>query len=259
MKQLMEYKIISGRTVEIRRSYLSVRSGSQPKKRGLRRAGASSMKKILANKLSSARRLAQKINVNFHPRDGWVTLKYDAAHLPPDFEAAVENMNKFLRVLRREYRKRKGHAPLIIWETANWSPKRKAPARLHQHMVVPADAIDLVRQLWRGGSVITVELDGSGDYSAIASYMEDNVHGRPQKKKWHCSRGMAEPIYTEPVPVSDVEGIQPEKGSIINAHDKSVDEDGVVVSTYLRCTLPEAPRVRGGQIYMTRRGGRKNE
>lgn len=259
MKKLMEYKIISGRTVEIKRSYLSVRSQSeQKKKRGARKAGNSSLRKILANKISSARRLAQIINSNYGAGDGWMTLKYDEAHLPADYEGAERDMENLLKKLRREYRKLYGRAPLLVWVTANWSPRRKAPARLHQHMVVPADAIELVRRLWWGGSVIAVEMDNRADHSDLAAYIEDNVHDRPGAHHWHTSRGMARPIYTEPVEVEDIEEIKPEKGSVIKEHSSSVDEDGRVTCTYLRCVLPEAPRVRGGQIYLTRRA-RKNE
>ena len=258
MKKRMEYKIISGRTVEIRRVWMPVRDKSQGQEhRGLRKAGNTSLRKITANRIASERKLAQRINCNMGRGDGWMTLKYDGEHLPESYELAYADMERFLRILRREYRKETGRTLLMFWVTANWSPRRKAPARLHQHMVVPADAIELVRRLWQGGSVIAVEMDNRGDHSDLASYMVQNVHGRPGKQHWHCSRGMKMPIVTEPVEVEEIEDLKPEKGSVIRAHDSIEDEDGQVVSSYLRCVLPAAPEIRHGRIVMRPGSGRR--
>ena len=61
MRKLMEYHIISGRTVETRRTWLP--SGpTVRKKRGIRRAGASSLKKIKANEKSCVMNLARSSN-----------------------------------------------------------------------------------------------------------------------------------------------------------------------------------------------------
>lgn len=248
----MEYKIISGRTVEIKRSYLSVRPGEK-KRRGTRKAGRSSCRKIKANELSAARELARLINVNFPAGSGFLSLKYVNAQLPADFEAAKACVGRFMRRLRTAYRRETGHAPKLILVNANWSPRRQAPARLHHHLILPADGIELARKLWPGGGFSLECLDSRADHSALAEYLIENLHGMPNEKHWHPSRNLDRPIYTEPVPVDDVEGVKAEKGSVIKEHRVSVDEEGRTTAAYLRCVLPEAPRVRGGQIYLTRR------
>lgn len=263
MRKLMEYKIISGRQVEIKRTYLSVRlPGEGKKKRGTRKAGSSTEKKLKRNEQEAAKEFARTIAVNFQPGDGFFSLKYDEGHLPGalphgDFTKAKGVANKFRDKFRKAYKKEHGRNPKTILVNANWSPKNKRPARVHHHLLVPADGIELARRLWESfggvGTASYTGLDSSGDYSNLASYLIENLERIPNEKHWHPSRNLDKPIYTEPVPVEDVEGIQAEKGSVIKAHEKSTDEDGHVVGTYLRCVLPEKARVRGGQIYLTRR------
>lgn len=263
MKKLMEYMIVSGngRIVEKRRSWMPVRQKGEPKPtRGVRKAGASSEKKIKANETESARELARAINSTVQAGDLWIALKYDNEHLPESYEEAADDMSRFLRVLRREYRRRFGELPWLFWVTANWKPEKNGegrPARLHQHMLAPANALELIRELWKGGGINIELLDNRVDHSDIAFYMVGNVHGRPGKKKWHASRNVGRPVYTEPVEVQDVEGVQPEKGAVIKEHIATTDEDGRVVGSYLRCVLPEPVKVRGGQIVMPGRGRRK--
>ena len=258
MRKLMEYKIIAGRTVEIKRSYLSVRPGEK-RKRGTRKAGSSSLKKIRANEMNAARELARLINMNFPAGSGFVSLKYDNARLPEDFEAAKAFAEKYVRKLRRAYRRETGHNPKLILVNANWSPRRQAPARLHHHLILPADGIELARRLWPGGGFSLECLDSRADHSALAEYLIENLHGMPNEKHWHPSRNLDKPIYTEPVPVDDIEGVKAEKESVIKEHRVSTDEEGHVTGAYLRCVLPEAPRVRGGQIFLTRRKRRERE
>lgn len=256
---LMEYKIISGRTVEIRRSYLSVRQTGEKKRRGARRAGSSSLKKISANEREAVRILARQININFPAGSGFVSLKYDGDHLPADFESAKAHAEKFRRRFRAAYRRMTGHNPKSILVNANWSPRRNAPARLHHHFLIPEDGIELVRQLWDGGGFAVECLDNRADHTDLAAYLIGNLHGMPNEKHWHPSRNLGKPFVTEPVPVEEVEDIRAEKGSTIKDFLETKDEDGNVIGTYIRCVLPEAPRVRGGQIYLTRRTGRRQD
>ncbi|MBR5342589.1 MAG: hypothetical protein IK149_01685 [Oscillospiraceae bacterium] len=260
MKQLMEYKIISGRVTEIRRSWMPVRKPGEPKpKRAPRVAGTSSEKKIRANEINSAREAARIINANFGKGDAHIVAKYDDDHLPGDYEGAEADLNRALRVLRRLFKARAGRNPIVFFLTANWSPKRNAPARLHQHLVLEREAEPIFREIWQGGGYSMEELDNRGDHSDLAAYLVANVQGRPNKKKWHVSRNVSRPIYTEPEPVADVEDIKPEKGSVIKAHETNCDEEGRVTSCYLRCLLPTAPRVRGGKVVTPKkekRGGR---
>lgn len=265
MRKKMEYKIISGRTVEIRRSWMTV-DPSQRRPRGTRRAGASSLKKILANERETVLKMGRVINCNFSAESGdvFVTLKYVQDRRPAAYEEARKIFGKFLDLLRREYRKKTGRSLAAVWVTANWSPRGEHAAAEHHHAVMPSGAVELIRQLWpRYGGTGTVsisDLRDQGDYTPVAAYMLANVHGRPaNERKWSCCRGMERPIYTQPVEVRDIENVQPLPGSVITDSGRSTDDEGNVVGSYLRCRLDRPPKVRGGQIIfdrsMRRRGG----
>lgn len=276
MKKLMKYFIVSGRVVEEQISLLSSKA-VRKKPRGVRRAGGSSERKILRNETESGKRLARVVECNFSAGDGFLTLKYDVGHYPggqnhaenvpgsEGFEKAESNLGSFLRKLRTAYRKSTGKPLMAVWQTANRSPKRQAPARLHHHLVVPADAVELARKLWPAfggeGTVIAVDLDQDPDRSRLAAYMVANVNGRlPGMKGWSGSRGMAKPVVSEPEEVRSVDEMQPLKGAVIKEVRELTDEDGLVIGKYQRYVLEEAPRIRGGQIVLPRppkRGGRR--
>ena len=258
MKKLMEYKIISGKVVETRRSWMPVRQTGEPKPtRGVRRAGSTSEKKIKANETESARQLARVINATVQAGDLLASLKYDDAHLPADYAEAEAELSRFLRILRREFRKQYGRLPWCVWVTGNWSPKREAPARLHHHLVIERDAYELLGKLWQGGGLNIEMLDSREDHSDLAAYLVANVHGQPAKKKWHASRNVQRPVFTEPIEVNDVEDVQPEKGAVIKEHQTTVDEEGHVVGSYLRCVLTAPVKIRGGQIVIPGRRKRR--
>ena len=275
MRKLMEYHIVSGRTVETRRTWLP--SGpTERKKRGTRRAGASSLKKIMANARSCVLNLARVINCNFGAGDWFIALKYDDCHYPtgqaadPDQRREEEYQvarriltKKFLPRLRKDYQGATGKKLKAVWVTANWSTKRKHFTRIHHHLVIPSDALALAQTIWGqiGGLNGTMQaecLTGEGDYSRLAAYMIDNVQGRPAgENRWSGCRGMDKPIYSEPVEVRDVEDIEPLRDEIVKEVVEYTDEDGRVISKYMRGTMPERITVRGGQIVLPKRRGRK--
>ena len=234
------------------------------KPRGTRRAGTSSEKKIRANEKSSERNLARVINCNFEAGDIFCTLSYDSGHFSEyfNFDQAKEDLKKFRTKLRKVYNSQTGKKLKAIWVTANWSPHRGAPARLHHHMILPGDALEMARELWQQhggpGTFKMEDIDNRGDHSDLAAYMAENVHDRPAgENTWSCCRGMDRPIYTEPIEVTDMEDIQPEYGSIIMDVEENRDDDGVLISKYMRCKLKERPAVRGGQVVLPKKPGRK--
>ena len=265
MRKLMEYKIISGRVIETKRSWIPV-GMDYSKPRGTRRAGSSSEKKIRANEKSSTRNLARVINSNFDAGDIFCTLAYDSFHYPKGitYEDAKDSLKRFRAKLRKRYKAETGQTLKAIWVTANWSPHRHAPSRLHHHMILPADALTLARAIWEeigGQGTFKMEgLDNRGDHTDMAAYMMENVRDRPAgENKWSCCRGMDRPIYTEPVEVTDMDDMQPDYDSTIKDVEEFRDEDGVLIGKYMRCLLKERPAVRGGQVVLPRKNGRRKQ
>ena len=113
----------------------------------------------------------------------------------------------------------------------------------------------------RIGTVIVKDLDSDPDRTTLAEYMVGNVHGKlPGQKGWSGSRGLAQPVLSEPEEIQSVDELAPPPGAVIKDVREIQDEDGLVIGKYIRYVLPVAPRLRGGQIIMPRapkRGGHR--
>lgn len=250
MKRLMEYKIISGRVQETRRCWLdtSDRSEVSRRPRAPRKAGTSSKRKIIANENQSVRELARLINCNFGTGDLWLTLKYADERLPVDMDAAKVEIEKFLRKCRAAYKAETGKKLRYVLCTSHTSSSDGSPVRLHHHVVMDSLCYDIICRYWPAAEISYRIIDGRGDYTGIARYMVQNADKLPNKKKWSCSKGLIKPIYTEPVPVSGVEGIKTPAGAKITESMQHIDLESGLKSSYVRAVLPKAPRVRGGKV-----------
>lgn len=259
-KKLMEYHIISGSVIETRRSYLPARNGAK-KARGTRRAGASSAKKIVANERQEALRLGRLLNTNFG-EGGWlVTLKYDDSRLPENYEALCENGSKLMRKLNTLCKKEGAELKRVLIN-ANYNPKYQRPARLHHHLVVNEISLDLIRKLWPADQLHIRSLE-KNDLTELASYLVANVNEIGEgKKKWYSSQNLEKPVYSEPVEVTELDGIQIPAGALQTVQQPTYDEDGRQIGSYMRCLLAEKPTIKGGVIKIpkpAKRGGKKRK
>lgn len=259
-RKLMEYHIISGAVIETRRSYLPARNVA--KKRGCRKAGASSAKKIAANERQEALRLARILNTNFGMSGGYlVSLKYDENRLPQSYDELCENGSKLMRKLSTLC-KREGIELKRVLINANFSPKYQRPARLHHHLVINELPLDLLRKLWPEQQLYIRTLE-RGDLSELASYLLANGHDiGAGKKKWACSKNMDKPVFTEPEEVYELDGIQAPAGASNIVQLPTYDEDGRQIGSYMRCFLSVPPVIKGRRVIIPKppkRGGHKRK
>jgi len=246
MKVKMEYHIISGSVIETRRCWME--QGRKKQVRGQRKAGASSLSKIKANEKEQVRRLARILNANFGGGLLFVTLKYSNERLPADYKAAKENMAKFLRAARKRCGKFK-----YVGVTANWSPKRNRPARLHHHIVMDIADMDILAELWPEGEFHVKVIRSPRDLSDMAAYLCANVHNEPGEKTWSACKGLEKPVYTEPKEIEFVDGIQQLPNTAVLAAEQTTSEDGDITGSYMRVWTFVPVKVRGGQIVLPRR------
>ena len=71
--------------------------------------------------------------------------------------------------------------------------------RVHHHVVVNAEAAELLEQKWNYGLVHTEKLYRQDDYTPLAAYLLGQVRHREGKKKYSCSRNMVKPKVEEQV------------------------------------------------------------
>ena len=193
MVKIMEYKIISGNVLEIRRCRMTV--GSQPgRKRAPRKAGATSLKKIKQNEKAAERQLARSINCNFGTGALFLTLKYSDLRLPQSVQDAKKEAARFLRNLGRAYRKATGKKLRWILCTSETSSKTGEKVRLHHHIIMDRVDYELICRYWPAEELRYEILDGRTDHTDLAKYIIKNGSRTPNEKKWSCSRGLDKPI-----------------------------------------------------------------
>lgn len=263
MMKLMQYYILSGKVMETRRSYLPARA-LLPKKRGTRKAGASSLAKIKANEREQVKKLARILNCNLDKSWLHIVLNFDEEHLPANLEELDKIASKFFRTFRADFKKQTDRNPKYIFVPANWSPRKNRPARLHIHLIVESFSVDRLKELWKYGGVMSEDIDGRQDHTSLSVYLIHNIQlskAFKGRRVWNTSRGNLEkPIYTEPEEVSSYDGIDLPKDAIQTDFAMIEDEGGKIVGAYSRCILAEAPRIRGGQVIIkNNRGRRKRE
>lgn len=255
MVKIVEYKIISGSVIEIRRCRMPI--GAQAvRRRAPRKAAASSLKKIAQNERAAARRLARIINTNFGTGDLFLTLKYSDARLPANKADAKKTASKFLRNLGRAFKKQTGRKLRYVICTSDTSSKTSGKARLHHHIIMDRAAYELCCKYWPQAEMAYELLDGRQDHTDLARYILKNSSKDDKDHAWSTSRGLDKPIVTEPEPVTDFE-IKAPKGAEVREKTVYIDEDYGTASAYMRAVLDAKPTVRGETVHFPRQKNKK--
>lgn len=151
-----------------------------------------------ANERQAARKLARKINANFKPGDWHMVLTYKRGNRP-DAETAQKNITKFIKRLRREYRKC-GYELKYIHAT------EYLKTAIHHHFIIneisngEKTAISIARELWKDhGHIMLVPLYEDGEYRRLADYLIKETEQTfrqeetPFRQRYSCSRNLIIP------------------------------------------------------------------
>ena len=120
-------------------------------KRGKRRK-AKKPKQTDLNDKNARKYVERLINENFTDRDLWLTFTYDNEHLPPDgdIDAAIKNVQKFIRRVNYQRKKRGLPNARYVYVTA-YNPTEEI--RWHHHIVMDGDMdMDVVEGCWKQSS-----------------------------------------------------------------------------------------------------------
>lgn len=218
----------------------------------------SSPEKIQGNLNNAVRRAARILNENFRPGDGWLTFTYDAkqyervlkraAKMDPTkaeqdrlYEAAEHEMRLcFDRA--RPVLKKMGIELKYFAVTSDMDADTGELVRVHHHVVVPADCVQVVKEKWGGDEYTDPKrpewkdrLWEQEDYTPLAEYMVKQVRHMPDAKKWMSSRNL---IRSDPKPRKVLSGapLRPPKGCKLLYADPYT---GVRDCQYIRYLLPE--------------------
>lgn len=184
--------IKAGKTIEVYKSFVK-RTGVV--ERGDRKKlTPEEMDRI--NQLNAERKLRLKINANFKKGDPFITLTY-RKELRPTIEKAKQDIKKFIKGLRKHYKKQGGELKyIIVTEYEN-----KA---IHHHIIINdiENIAKVVCELWIYGRPDFKYLDGTGQYKDLAAYLiketsktykKNKAEGKGNKQRYSCSRNLVMP------------------------------------------------------------------
>jgi len=117
------------------------------------------------------------------------------------FVSGQKDMENFIRRLRRACQK-EGITLKYLSVTSDMDGQTGAEARLHHHLIVNAEAAELVHRKWTDGEAWDREMyNVNGDLSALASYMIRQVRPVDGTQRYKPSRTLEQPESSEPVPL----------------------------------------------------------
>ena len=144
----------------------------------------------------NARKYVERlINENFTDNDLWITLTYDDEHLPPDgdIDAAIKNMQRFIRRVNYQ-RKKRGLSNAKYVYVTEYNPTEEI--RWHHHIVMDGQMkIDVVEACWKQSSrneVRRLKKD-ENDLSGMANYIVKEKERVKSEKRWNSSQGLKDP------------------------------------------------------------------
>lgn len=144
------------------------------------------------NQRAAEMRLARLLRANFDDQDLEIDLTYAA---PPSAEGAVIDLRKFLRELRKRWRKAGAELKYIYT-----MEQGKKSGRVHFHLVINAGPTsrDALEDLWGHGyaNARRLRMDENG-VSGLAGYLSKQGRKRSPaeagKRRWSCSKNLQRP------------------------------------------------------------------
>ena len=170
---------------------------------------------------NAERQLARLLNNNFDAhKDSHIVLEYDEKGMQKvekramklletgEYEsmedclhfAAQKEAENFIRRIQRA----KGDITLLyVFITSDMDGETGEMVRLHHHMVINSEALEIALSKWNRGYIHVDELYAHrGDFSCLASYLLKQVRYIMNAKRYTPSRTLQQPYISEPMLVS---------------------------------------------------------
>lgn len=182
--------IEAGMTKEIYNTF--VKSIGKKEREARKKATPEEIEKI--NECNAAAKLTRLLNANFKKGDLHLVLTY-FREVRPRQDEAKKNLTKFLRDMRREYKK--------LGEEFKYVHVTEYKAKsIHHHLVINnidgENVLKLVRNKWQLGNPKFTTLDGTGQYKDLAEYFVKETKKTfkekgGQKQRYTPSRNLIRP------------------------------------------------------------------
>lgn len=135
--------------------------------------------------------VARAIHASFRGgRDFLVGMDYSDANLPADRTGANHQLRLWLERVRRACKK-EGVEFRYIAVTSDMDGETGEVVRLHHHVIVNAEALEIAIGKWTAGGTYKAKLYGVKDQTGLAQYLMDQVRRDvPDEKKYIPSRNL---------------------------------------------------------------------
>lgn len=201
MPYIMEI-IRAGQTIEISK-YYSSRYKKKCKKKS-ERINLTSEEQLKVNERASEKKLRLLINENFKYGDSHTVLDYEKEERPADNETMRRDKDKFLRALRKVYKKYGAELKYILVMEVG-----KKGARHHHIVMNMPECVPMkeIMNCWKKGRMHINLLDNHPNYARLANYLiKQSAHyfrmpEAMQKKRWCSSKNLDKPevLFKEPI------------------------------------------------------------
>ncbi len=242
----------------------------------------SDINKQRQNEYSALKRVARLLNANFvSGRDSLLTLTYSedeleslessaAGSVPVDaseedvrnacYDLAHHNLQLFIRRVRRTC-KAAGVELRYIAITADQSFTTGEQTRLHHHLVINGEALQICLDKWTAGSTNNKPLEDQQDFTPLAEYLLGQVRRLPDERKYIPSRSLVIPQPKDRAVSTGAELRVPRGGQLLHRNEWKPG-----MPMYIRYVLPldkintgktppaklDSTRARGGAHTRTR-------
>lgn len=204
----------AGRVVEKTKYWVA---GEKPTRS--KRKMESDIRKQQQNGICSVRELARLLNANFKRGDVLLGLDYSDKGIGrilkaadskneerelEEYRAAEHELKLFIRRVSRECKAR-GIEFKYIAVTSDLNGDTGETVRLHHHLVVNAEALEVCREKWSLGGIHYDNLSSQADYTPIAEYILKQVRHIRDARKYVSSRNLVRPIPKDRIAVNGAE------------------------------------------------------
>ncbi|MBD5151272.1 MAG: hypothetical protein HDT16_01975 [Oscillibacter sp.] len=235
----------------------------------------SEIRKQQQNEASAEKRMARQIHANFTSGDYLIGLDYSAEGLAMTVyglnreapqsgtsgprlangepaEDDKEYANKLYHAAHHQLRLwigrvreacRKAGAPFrYIAITSDMDGKTGEAKRVHHHVIINAEALEIALKKWTRGGTHHEHLYNVVDQTALAAYLLNQVRRLPDEKKYIPSRNLITPMPKDRIARSGAELAVPRGGQLLHRNEYRPGRP-----QYIRYILPEVGKIRKGK------------
>lgn len=157
------------------------------------------------NRRKSEKHFIRIVNTNFSSSDYYVTATYNNERLPASYEAAANNLDNYVRRLRRN----NPNAKIIAVTGCG----RKS-GRLHHHLIISGVSESDIISKWNGGEIVRAEhlrahnyysgVDHGEDFTALSVYLHAHTPTDVKGRRWKQTKSIQQPKEEKPKKIKRV-------------------------------------------------------